>query len=240
MRVTDVALLIAGVLALVPGIQASADAPPLPRVLILGDLVANQAAGQVAKALQGTAEVVAVAIEPGEVRNSRSVLADLDRLLGDSRWDVIHFNVGLGDVIHRAPGRTDFRDMAKQAGGVHATDPQDDERNLEALVKRLEATGARLVWASTTPIQSDRSGIFEPGSEIEYNAIAARVMVAHGVAVNDLHAFVLATLAEHSRDAPKPLGLRGPFDFNVSRTLKIPLHEPMAAHITEALVTRRP
>lgn len=206
---------------------------------MLGDVVCNQAAGQVAKALQETAVVVSVPIQPGEVRNSSTVLADVDRLLGSGPWDVISFNVGLGDLVYRAPDRHDFRSMAKGAGGVRVTDRVTYAKNLDALVKRLRTTGAALVWVSTTPIQSSSNGIFDPGSEVEYNAIAARVMKDHDVEVNDLHAFVLARVAEQSEETGKPVTLTSPFLFDVARRVTIPLHEPIAERITEVLRGRR-
>ncbi len=41
--------------------------------------------------------------------------------------------------------------------GIHdrATQPADYEQRLESIVTRLQATGAKLIWASTTPIPPD-------------------------------------------------------------------------------------
>ncbi len=58
----------------------------------------------------------------------------LDVWLGDGKWDVIHFNFGIHD---------------------RAAKPADYEQRLETIVTRLKATGAKLIWASTTPIPPD-------------------------------------------------------------------------------------
>jgi len=65
---------------------------------------------------------------------------------------------------------------------------EEYERNLRQLVKRLEQTGARLIWCSTTPVPEGAVGRV-PGDELEYNAVAAKVMAEHDVAVDDLYAF---------------------------------------------------
>jgi acyl-CoA thioesterase-1 len=55
----------------------------------------------------------------------------------------------------------------------------------------MKQTGAKLIWASTTPIQE---GELSPsrrfGSVQEYNAIAARVMNENGIAIDDLNSHI--------------------------------------------------
>lgn len=68
------------------------------------------------------------------------------------------------------------------------TPPDQYGKNLQELVTRLKATGAKLIWANTTPINAS-SPLYDAGSEVEYNAIAARIMSANGVALNDMNAF---------------------------------------------------
>ncbi|MEK6236496.1 MAG: SGNH/GDSL hydrolase family protein, partial [Planctomycetales bacterium] len=139
---------------------------PLPRVLILGDSVYREPARSVASELKGRFEVVHAALQPGEVLNTESALKNLDAWLGEGEWDLIHFNFGLGDLVHRAPNMKAFRVMAREAGGVRATSPQQYEKNLHALVARLQRTGAKLVWANTTPIRHSSTNVFEMGSEV--------------------------------------------------------------------------
>jgi len=224
------------------------EAQPLPNVLVIGDKIYHQHARGVAKALRGKADVTLRTelrvVEDGEshepVVNSRTALAHLDRLLGrvDRNgepvaedkwpvWDLIHVNVGLGDLVYRAPDMDAFRLLPIHAGGVVATGPKQYERNLVELVKRLKqkVPGARLVWAHTTPIRASRSNVFKPGSEIEYNRIAERVMNRHRVPINDMHAYAKSIM---DMDRPAPHGW-DPFHFD-----KKPIHMPIVRVIEQA------
>ena len=217
-------------LLIVAASKAAFSEDRLPRVLILGDSVYQQPARDAAKELKGRVEVVFATIQPGEVRHTQNAIDNLDTLLGEGGWDLIHFNFSLGDLVHRAPNMKAFRVMAREAGGVRTTSPQQYERNLHTLVERLKATDARLVWASTTPIRHSSSNVFEMGSEIQYNAIAARVMAAQKVPTNDMYSFVRDLIdmkrpASHGAD---------PFFFD-----RKPLHPPIAKMILRELPTAR-
>jgi acyl-CoA thioesterase-1 len=82
--------------------------------------------------------------------------------------------------------------------------PAQYEKRLETLVGRLEKTGARLIWATTTPpcpapeqtmLKRFNKTVYIPAElEREYAAAALRVMCKHGVAVNDLHALMAPNL----------------------------------------------
>lgn len=205
----------------------SLGANELPRVLILGDSIYAAPAAEMARNLKGRAEVVYPAMQPGEVRNTATVLKDLDRLLGPGNWAVIHFNLGLGDIIHRAPGMESFRVLPKEAGGVPAVSPEEYRKNLEAIVARLRKTGATLIWASTTPLGKSSARGLVPGLEVDYNAIAAKVMTANGVIVNDLHAYVAGKLKDVD-----PRRMPGPYDFMTQA--------PITPVLTEVITARLP
>jgi hypothetical protein len=205
----------------------------LPRVLIIGDSVYQQPAAETAKELKEYAQVVQASWGEVNIRDTTTAIEHLDRLLGyydrkgeklaeadRPKWDVIHFNLGLGDLIHRAPNMKSFRVMPIHAGGVVATDPKQYEKNLQELVKRLKATGAKLIWASTTPIRHSSTDVFEMGSEIKYNTIAARVMAEEKVATNDMYTYVRDLI-----NMDKPAG-HGADPFNFDRR---PIHAPMVA-----------
>ena len=181
--------------------EIMAEETTLPRVLILGDQIYQQPATELRKELKGKAEINFPTMKPGEVWNSTTALELLDRQLGDGRWDLIHFNCGLGDLIHRVPGVRAFRVMPRHAGGIRTTDPRQYEKNLHALVTRLKTTGAKLVWASTTPIRHSSTNVFAKGTEIKYNSIAAKVMAGHGIPTNDMYVFVRSLI-----DMNKPAG----------------------------------
>ena len=198
----------------------------LPRVLILGDSIYQQPARDAAKELKGRVEVVYATMQPGAVRNTTRALKNLDELLGDGHWDVIHFNFGLGDLVYRAPNMKAFRVMARDAGGVRATSADQYEKNLIDIVIKLKETGAHLIWASTTPIRHSTSNVFEKGSELEYNAVAAKVMSDHKVPINDMYTYVKSLIdmerpASHGAD---------PFFFD-----RKPLHPPIVRLISSKL-----
>lgn len=174
-----------------------------PRVLILGESFYLSPTQQITKILKDKATVIYSDLS-GEVYNSTTALTNIDALLGKEKWDVIHFSYGLGDLIHRAPKMKSFRTMSKKAGGIPATSPAEYEKNLTEIVKRLKATGAKLIWASTTPITGDSLGLYEPGSEIAYNAIAAKIMTANQIPINDMHTAVATMMAETKQVSNNP------------------------------------
>jgi hypothetical protein len=200
-------------------------AADLPRVMILGDELFAPAAAELAKVLKGKAVIVHVKIPEDLPPTTSSALAAFDRIVGKEKWDVIHFNFGLGDLTHRAPGMKSFRVMAKAAGGIPAATADEYERNLDALASKLVSTGARLVWASTPPITSASRGIWITASELPYNQRAAAVMARHRIPVSDLHAWLTKQL--------EPLKARVPDVSNLPKSF--PFHEQMLAAILPLL-----
>lgn len=160
----------------------------LPRVLLIGDSISMGYDQPVRKLLAGKATVIH---PPANCQSTVFGLAKLDGWLGKKPWDVIHFNWGIWDAHHVNGNR--FR-----------TTPEEYEKNLRTLVSRLKKTGAKLIWASTTPLQGRiaQGGIWVEESEIPIrNAIAERVMKENGIPVNDLYKEALPHVGKlHSRD----------------------------------------
>jgi lysophospholipase L1-like esterase len=143
------------------------DDPKLPRVLLIGDSVSRGYTLAVRKALAGQANVHRAPENCGPTANG---LKKLDIWLDGGKWDVIHFNFGIHD---------------------RATPPADYEQRLETIVSKLKATGAKVIWASTTPIPPDtKDGPKATAAIIEKNEIAARIMQKNGVAIDDLFTFI--------------------------------------------------
>jgi acyl-CoA thioesterase-1 len=173
-----------------------------PRVLLIGDSIAGGYAGVVVAELKGVAEVVknpgnagptamalakprAAAAENDPARNRAGEVPDptryetnLDYYLAHGPFDVIHFNWGLHDL---------------KRGGIPL--PQY-LGNLERLVTKLQATGAKLIFATTTPVPPVNNEGRVPGKVVEFNAAAVKLMKEKGVLVDDLHGAVLPRLAE--------------------------------------------
>jgi lysophospholipase L1-like esterase len=58
------------------------------------------------------------------------------------------------------------------------------------IITRLEKTGAKLIWCTTTPIKSPAT--FRIPSDVDvYNEVAKKVMDRHGIQITDLHGEIL-------------------------------------------------
>ena len=167
-----------------PAFAPVVENPALPRVLLIGDSISIGYTLGVRARLAGRANVLRIPENGGPTTRG---IQSIDAWLGSGKWDVIHFNWGLHDIKHMKDGKTD------PAGGWQVS-PDAYRANLEKLVTRLKATGARLIWAATTPVP-EGTGTRVPGDEIKVNAIAAEIMRKHGIPVDDLHASVLPKLA---------------------------------------------
>jgi lysophospholipase L1-like esterase len=148
------------------------DDPKLPRVLLIGDSVSRGYTQPTRKALEGKANVHRA---PANCGPTASGLKNLEVWLGEGKWDVIHFNFGIHD---------------------RATPAADYVKRLEAIVARLEKTGAKLIWASTTPIPDNPAQKQTAASIVEKNALAAEVMKKHAIPTDDLFAAMTPRLAE--------------------------------------------
>ena len=159
-------------------------APGLPRVLLIGSSVSVGYTPPVQRQLAGEANVHRI---PGMAGTTANIVPHLDEWLGDSRWDVIHFTFGL-------------RDVTRAADGTIAVPLAEFERNTAQIVKRLKATGAKLIWASATPVpRDDLKPVRKAEDVLKYNAAAHAIMTANGVAVDDLYALALPRLKEIQR-----------------------------------------
>lgn len=158
----------------------------LPRVLLIGDSICGGYQKGVKNLLAGKAVVVKNA---GNAQHTGTGLEKLDEWLGDGKWDLIHFNWGLWDVAYRNPESKNFGHLDKVDGKL-TTPLADYEKNLRKLIARLKATGATLVWASTTPVPEGEPGRIK-GDEVRYNAAAAKIMAENGISIDDLHAEVI-------------------------------------------------
>jgi lysophospholipase L1-like esterase len=175
-----------GVIAIC-GVICHAEEADLPNVLIIGDSISIGYTKPLRMILKGK---VQVSHNPKNARDTATGLKKLDQWLGSKKWDVIHFNHGLHDMIQGYRGKND-RYVATNTGETFI--PIDQYKsNLEKIVQRLKKTDAKLIFATTTPIP-EGTGLWKgkQGYEKEYNKAALEVMKKHKIEINDLHALVL-------------------------------------------------
>lgn len=176
-----------------PVLAAITDVPGLPRVLLIGDSISMGYTLPVRAKLAGKANVHRPLENSGDTARG---VSSVEKWLGSGKWDVIHFNFGLHDLKYLdTAGQLAAPDKGKQ---VHSL--AEYEANLRKIVARLKQTGAKLIYATTTPVPGGTTGRIEDDA-IRYNAVAVRVMQEHGVAINDLHAFVKPRQAQLQRPA---------------------------------------
>ncbi len=162
--------------------QVPAAKAALPKVLIIGDSISMALTPHVVKQLDGKA---VVKHHKGNAQHTATGLAKLDQWIGNTQWDVIHFNWGLWDLCYRHP-KSKVQGRRDKVNGTLTTTLDQYEKNLDALVARLKKTDAKLIWASTTVVPQEEAGRIE-GDEVKYNKVAAKIMTKHGIITNDLH-----------------------------------------------------
>ncbi len=151
------------------------DAPGLPRVFIIGDSISNGYTPRVRRQLDGVANVHRPTL------NCRwSAFGDehIEEWLGNSKWDVIHFNFGLWDWYGWSQEQK-------------AT-PESYAKSLESIVLKMRAkTDATLIFAITTPPcvgpEKKVKIVFSEQRAKEFNKAARTVMEKHNVRINNLY-----------------------------------------------------
>jgi sialate O-acetylesterase len=155
--------------------------PHLPRVLIIGDSIAGGHIEPLRKLLARKANVlignshkgVGIYTTSGALRNDT-----LAKLLNDrGPFDVIQFNMGIHEFAGSRNPEADAKAYAQR---------------LEQVVKVFKASGAHLIWCSSSGAPAD--GLIERfplylSAATAYNAAALEIMKKHDVTVSDLFAF---------------------------------------------------
>jgi acyl-CoA thioesterase-1 len=167
-----------------PAMTPIKDVAGLPRILLIGDSISIGYTLPVRKLLDGKANVHRIPTNGGPTSNG---VANIAKWLGEGKWDVIHFNFGL-------------HDLKIMEGGKRQVEVEDYEKNLRTLVAALKKTGAKVIFATTTPVPE---GKLNPprafGDVAVYNQIALKVMAENGVAIDDLNAAITPDLAKLQR-----------------------------------------
>jgi acyl-CoA thioesterase-1 len=163
------------------------DVPGLPRVLLIGDSISMGYTLPTRALLKGVANVHRPATNCGPTIRG---VQEIDKWLEGGKWDVIHFNFGLHDLKYMDEAG---KNTSPEKGHLQVPLPEY-EKNLEILVTKMERTGARLIFATTTPVP-EKEPQRKKDSDQQYNAAAREVMKRHHVAIDDLDAFVRQSTA---------------------------------------------
>jgi lysophospholipase L1-like esterase len=149
-----------------------ANGTKLPRVLLIGDSIAGGYGQPVAEALKGKASVAR--LTTSKSIGDPALLAEVALVLGQCRFDVVHFNNGLHGFGYSE---------------------QEYEQGFPELVPtiRKHAPKAKLIWATITPMrQSGKLDVIAEGTKrVEArNKIAEEILAKERIAVDDLYGLV--------------------------------------------------
>lgn len=162
--------------------------PALPRVLIIGDSISIGYTPPLREILMGKVNVHRIPVNGGPTTRG---VQNIDSWLGDTKWDLIHFNFGLHDLVYL----TQEGKRSEPEGGQHQVPVEDYEKNLRLLIERMKTTGAVLVWRNTTPVP-EGAPYRIAGDEKPYNEAAARLMKEYNIPTDDHHTYVMEHMEE--------------------------------------------
>lgn len=171
----------------------------LPKVLIFGYLIASGYL-YVKEILKNKAIVALPLNENGETVScegtTRGVL-EIEKWIGKTKWDVIHFDFGLHGIKHINP---ETGKNSKNLKHPQQANSRQYEKNLKIIIEKLKETGATLIFATTTPYP-DKLGnqMRTPGMPKVYNKVALKTIKANDIVVDDLYSFVLPRMEELQR-----------------------------------------
>jgi acyl-CoA thioesterase-1 len=175
----------------------------VPKILIIGDSISSGYFPLVQKNLIGKAKVYqpTYSEKNGKIKaccgGTSQGVKEIEIFLSDTKWDIIHFNFGLHDIKHIDPvtGKN-----SKNLNHPQQASPAEYERNLIEIVKKLKRTGAKLIFATTTPYP-DKLGkqMRSPGMSKIYNKVALKIMDKNEIKINDLYSLVLPRINELQR-----------------------------------------
>lgn len=179
-----------------PAYAIVVDDPALPRVLLIGDSISIGYTAPAREALAGKVNLHRIPENGGDTRRG---LDNLAKWLApeNGSWDLIHFNWGLWDLCYRNPEAETQGNRDKVHGTLTHTSAEY-AANLEQLARQLQQTGAKLIFATTTPVPEGELGR-KVGDDIIYNQAAREVMKRLGIPVNDLHHIMADRMSDYAR-----------------------------------------
>lgn len=103
--------------------------------------------------------------------------------------DIIHWNNGIWDVMHKDEWLTDDT----------FTTLDEYIRDIERIYKVMKNTGAKIIFATTTPVKDENPTLRNADIDL-FNQQAVKYLSAQGVEINDLNAFIKPNRNELVKD----------------------------------------
>ena len=151
----------------------------LPRVMLIGDSITRGYYGEVQTLLKDKAYVARIATS--KAIGDPALLTEIRAFLGQARFDVVHFNIGMhGWAYSEDEYRTHFPELV------------DTIRKL--------APGAKLIFATTTPVRKDANNGPQNDRILTRNTIARAYATRENIALDDLHTLMLPFTDLHTDD----------------------------------------
>lgn len=159
-------------------------------LLVIGDSISIGYTPFLEKSL---APDIIVAHNPGNGGSTVRGVENIEKWLDNRQWDIILFNFGLHDLVHK-----DQENKYDVVNGKISVPLEEYRKNLEILVAKLRETTATLYFVTTTVVPENSAGrkVKDPA---KYNAVAQEVMKKNGIEVIDLYTASLTIHPQNSK-----------------------------------------
>ncbi|AUC21512.1 hypothetical protein BTO15_05075 [Polaribacter sejongensis] len=162
--------------------------PELPNVLLMGNSVSIGYTPFVREQLEGVANVYRI---PDNGGSTLDMFENQELWLGDTHWDVIHFNWGLHDLKYLLNNNLNLN-------GTQVVPVDEYAVNMDSIVKILQPTADNLIFATTSYVPSGAGGR-KRGDEVTYNTAALSVMANYPeILIDDQFTTTLNNLSEQN------------------------------------------
>lgn len=171
---------------------------PNPQILMIGDSISRGYSPCLREALKADYNVEQIVhpngVEVMNARNSNYTLENIDYMLSKCRnCEVIIWNNGLWNT-----SRPDV--SSKQDWPTHYfTTTEQYQNELVQIAQRLQATGAQVIFTTSSTLPPSTAYFFEVGRERELNEAARTVLEPMGIKIIDIYSFT-ATLSNEMRE----------------------------------------
>lgn len=181
-----------------PALVQVADTPGLPRVLIIGDSISMGYTLPVRAKLKGVANLHRPCRKLRRHQARPGPIGSMARQgpLGCHSFQLRSARLEVPKCQRR---------VREPSQGTQVASPQVYREQLLQIIVKLKATGAKLIFASTTPVPEGTKGRRKGDEEI-YNQVAIELMKEQGTPVNDLCEQVVTRQHQEAKERqPKPI-----------------------------------